>query len=113
MKHTPETEAKRYQVTETCVAIEYPNGDKDIWGATIELNGRYPLTGYTVNEKCKELVYFISGQGKLVVGDQEILVKKGDQVVINPGEKFYWDGELVMFMPCVPAWYATQHKEVK
>ena len=113
MKLTTEKETKKFQVTSTCTAIEYPNGDKDIWGAIIKLNGRYPLTGYTVNEKCKELVYFISGQGKLVVGDQEIQVKKGDQVVINPGEKFYWDGELVMFMPCAPAWYAEQHKEVK
>lgn len=113
MKFTSESQTKKYVVTSTCSAIEYPNGDKDIWGAVIELHGRYPLDGYTVNEKCKELVYFIEGQGKLVVADKEITVKKGDQVVIDPGEKFYWEGNLIMFMSCTPAWYAEQHREVK
>lgn len=112
MKFTPQTKSKRLEVTNTCAAIEYPNGDNDIWGAVIELHGRYPLTGYTVNEKCKELVYFVSGEGVLVIGDKKIKVKKGDQVVIDPNEKFYWQGDLVMFMPCTPAWYPEQHKEV-
>ena len=80
------------KVAENCNAIEYPNGDKDIWGAIIKLNGRYPLKDHTVNQKCKELVYFLSGKGKLVVNNKTIFVKKGDQVVIEPGGKFYWEG---------------------
>jgi len=113
MKFVPKVKSKKIEVTDTCTAIEYPKGDKDIWGSVIKLNGRYPLKGFTVNQKCKELVYFISGKGKLVVDNKTIYVKKGDQVVINPGEKFYWEGKFVMFMPCAPAWYSEQHKEVE
>ena len=112
MKKISLEDSKSIKVTRQCTAVEYPNGDRDIWGSIIELNGRYPTKGRTVNLKCKELVYFISGEGKLVVEGKTIMVKKGDQVVINPGEKFYWEGKLVMFMPCTPAWYPEQHKEV-
>lgn len=112
MKLVTYINTKKNKVTPFCTAIEYPNGDKDIWGAVIKINGRYPTKGYTVNEKCKELVYFTSGEGKLFVGKKEVKVKKGDQVTIDPGE-FYWEGKLTMFMPCIPAWYPEQHKEVK
>lgn len=113
MRFTSLSDSKTNKVTETCVAIEYPNGDKDLWGAVIKLNGRYPLKGYTVNLKCKELVYFLDGKGKVYINNKIIDVSKGDQVVIEPGEKFYWEGKLTMFMPCTPAWYPEQHKEVK
>lgn len=113
MKHVSMSKSERNKVTDTCIAIEYPNGDKDIWGAVVEINGRYPLKGYTVNKKCKEVGFFMSGKGKLVVDDRTIWVKKGDQVIIYPNEKFYWEGKMVIFMPCTPAWYPEQHEEVE
>lgn len=112
MKLTPLSRSIKNRVTPNCIAIEYPNGDKDIWGAIIKLTGRYPEKGRTVNLKCKELVYFIEGKGKLVINDKEVKVKKGDQLVIDVGEKYYWEGKFVMFVPCTPAWYPEQHKEV-
>jgi len=113
MRITRQHETKTNQVTKSCTAIEYPNHDKEIWGAVIKINGRYPEKGRTVNEKCKELVFFLEGKGKLVVEDKTYKVQKGDQVVIDPGERFYWEGNLTMFMPCAPAWYPNQHKIVK
>lgn len=113
MKITRKRETKTNHVTKSCTAVEYPEGDKDIWGTVIKLNGRYPEKGRTVNEKCKELTYFLEGKGKLVVEDKVINVEKGDQVVIEPGERFYWEGKLTMFMPCTPAWYPEQHKVVE
>jgi len=32
---------------------------------------------------------------------------------IIKGEKYFWEGEMEMFMPCTPAWYPEQHKEIK
>src|SRR3989344_7378963 len=113
MKLVSKNKSKTINIIETCIAVDYPDGDKDIWGAVIRLNGRYPLKGYTVNEKCKELVYFLKGSGKLVLENKIISVKKGDQLVIEPGEKFYWEGKMEMFMPCAPAWYPEQHKVVE
>ncbi len=113
MKIIHKNQVKRFQNSDVCLAIEYPLGDKDINGAVIELKGRYPDKGRVVNLKCKELSYIIEGSGKVVVEGKETELKEGDLVLIEPGEKYFWEGNLVMFVPCVPAWYPEQHKETK
>ncbi len=113
MKIVTEKESKTILVSDSCVAKEYPNGDPDIWGSVIEVRGRYPARGVTVNEECKELVYILDGEGILVVNETAYQFHKGDQIVIDKGEKFYWEGNLVMFMPCTPAWYPAQHKTLE
>lgn len=95
------------------MAIEYPLEDKDINGAVIELSGRYPDTGRVVNLKCKEIAYVISGSGKIVVENEEINLSEGDMILVEPGEKYFWEGKLKIFVPCAPAWYPEQHKEVE
>jgi quercetin dioxygenase-like cupin family protein len=42
-----------------------------------------------LNTKCKELGYVIEGLGKVVVDDREIILNKGDLILIEPGEKFF------------------------
>jgi len=95
------------------MALEYPIKDKDISVALIELTGRYPNKGIVLNEKCKELAYVIKGSGKLVVENKEVPVEEGDLVSIDPGEKYFWDGNLTLLIPCTPAWYPEQHKEIE
>jgi len=112
MKVVHKNQTNEFKNSETCTAIEYPLNDKDINGAVVKLNGRYPSQGRVVNEKCKELGYVISGAGKIIIEDEEIILSEGDLVLIEPGEKYYWEGNMTMFMPCTPAWYAEQHKEV-
>jgi mannose-6-phosphate isomerase-like protein (cupin superfamily) len=112
MKVLRKDQVERHKNSEVCVATEYPLGDEDINGAVIELTGRYPDKGRVVNEKCKELVYVIEGSGKLVVEGKEIELNKGDMVLIEPKERYYFDGNLTMFVPCTPAWYPEQHKEI-
>jgi mannose-6-phosphate isomerase-like protein (cupin superfamily) len=112
MKVIYKNQTKVFKNSQVCTAIEYPLGDKDINGAVVELNGRYPDRGRVVNLKCKELAYVVKGAGKLVVEDEEIALKEGDLALIEPGEKYYWEGDMTMFMPCTPAWYPEQHKEV-
>jgi mannose-6-phosphate isomerase-like protein (cupin superfamily) len=113
MKIAFRKQSREFKNSDFCTAIEYPLGDKDINGAVIRLKGRYPDKGRVVNLKCKELAYVIKGVGRVVVGGKEIKLKAGDLVLIEPGEKYFWQGNLVMFMPCTPAWYPKQHKEVK
>lgn len=113
MKVVYKKQTKKFKNSNVCTAIEYPLGDEDINGAVIELNGRYPDKCRVVNLKCKELAYVIKGSGRIIVEDKEIKLKQGDMVLIEPGERYYWDGTMTMFMPCTPAWYPGQHKEVK
>jgi len=112
MKVVYRNQTKKFKNSQVCTAIEYPLGDKSINGAIIELNGRYPDKGRVVNLKCKELAYVVKGSGKLVVEGEEVTLKEDDLAFIEPGEKYYWDGNMTMFTPCSPAWYPEQHKEV-
>jgi mannose-6-phosphate isomerase-like protein (cupin superfamily) len=113
MKIIYKDQAKQHRNGSHCVAIEYPLDDKEINGAVIELTGRYPEAGRVVNVKCKLLAYVMKGSGKIVVDGQETNLKEGDMVFVEPGEKYFWDGALTLFMPCAPAWYPEQYQEVE
>jgi len=113
MKVTHKNQTKEHKNSDVCVAIEYPMGDKDINGAVVKLNGRYPDKGRVMNLKCKEMAYIIKGSGRVVVEGKETRLQGEDLVLIEPGERYFWDGNMTMFVPCVPAWYPEQHKEVK
>ncbi len=112
MKIVRKHQAILHKNTETCYVYEYPTNDLDINGAVAHINGRYPEYGFAVNEKCKEMAYVISGSGNVVINNQETELSTGDVLVISAGEAFYWYGELVLFLPCTPAWYPEQHKIV-
>lgn len=49
------------------------------------------------------------GSGKIVVEGKEYQFNEGDIFLINPGEKYYFEGNTTLFMPCTPAWYPEQH----
>lgn len=106
-------QTKEIKIGETMIAYEYPLLDDALHGAVVKLNGRYPLQGRVVNEKCTEIGYVIEGSGKLILEGEEIDFKEGDQLLIKPGQRYYWEAQATMFMPCAPAWYPEQHKEVE
>lgn len=112
MKIVKKSQTNTFQNSEFCTAVEYPMGDPDINGAVIVLTGRYPETGKVVNTKCKELAYIIKGSGKLILDEQEVDVSEGDLVLVEANENYCWEGNMTMFVPCTPAWYPQQHKEV-
>ncbi len=97
----------------TCKGYEFPFHDKDLNIAVITINGRYPEKGYLVNEVCKEVAYVLSGTGVIGKRNSTQQLAKGDAVFIDAGETFFWEGDrLEMLMPCSPAFYPEQHKEV-
>lgn len=55
----------------------------------------------------------MKGNGRVVVEEKEVRLHQGDLVLIEPGEKYFWEGKMELFMPCTPAWHPEQHKEVK
>lgn len=73
MKVIKSTQTNFFKNSELRTAIEYPLNDKDINAVVIQLKGRYPNTGRTVNLECKELVYVINGSGKIVCEGKEVL----------------------------------------
>lgn len=113
MKLVKKSQTHSFQNSATCKAIEYPTDDKDINGAIVELTGKYPADGRVMNTKCKEMAYIIKGSVKLTIEKEIVELNEGDLVLLEPNEKYCWDGEVTMFVPCSPAWYPEQHKVVK
>ena len=110
MKIISKSQRVEFKHGESCTACEYLINDNDINAAVIKLSGRYPEKGLAMNEISKEMAYVISGSGKVSIDNTEFNVIQGDLVFVNPGEKFYWEGNMELFMPCVPAWNPEQYK---
>jgi mannose-6-phosphate isomerase-like protein (cupin superfamily) len=113
MKVIKKSQTVSFSNSPTCSGLEFQFNDKDLNAAVVTVDGRYPDQGHLVNEVCKEIAYVLSGSGSVGVDDVVHELQPGDAVLINPGERFFWHGDaLQMFMPCSPAFYPEQHKEV-
>ena len=112
MKHISVTQAIKIRNGTTCHVLEYPFNEKDINGSVISVNGRYPETGFVVNEVCKEVVYIISGTGSLTVNSTTVDFSEGDSLFVDSGEKYFWQGSFTSYMACTPAFYPEQHNEL-
>jgi len=95
--------------SEVCIVTENSITDETIDFVEVNISGRYPDTKYAINQKCKEIVFINEGAGKVVVKDQTHSLNKGDVILIEPGEKFYWEGNMKLCISCTPAWTKEQH----
>jgi hypothetical protein len=50
-------EARTKGNSDSCIVHEYPFNNKVIGFAVAEINGRFPETGFSVNEVCLEIYY--------------------------------------------------------
>ena len=100
--------------SDKCKTLEYSFNDKDIDLGIATITGRYPESGYCVNVISKELIYVLDGNGKLCFDNKFVEFEKGDSILINSNEKYYWDTKYcVVSMSCTPAWSEEQHKLVQ
>jgi quercetin dioxygenase-like cupin family protein len=59
---------------------------------------------------CKELVYVLEGFGTLNTKNEVINFEKGDVLLINKGDMYFWDGNCKLILVCTPPWYKEQYK---
>lgn len=66
-----------------------------------------------MNTVSKELIYVPDGNGKLYFENEVVEYEKGDAILIDSNEKYYWDTTYcVVSMSCIPAWSKDQYKIV-
>lgn len=99
--------------SDKCSVQEFPLADSAINFAIINITGRYPEVDRATNLKCKEMAYVQKGSGKVVVEGKEYTLNTGDLILIDAGEKFYWEGNLELHIACTPAFTPDQHQHVK
>lgn len=112
MKLIRENQTSIHKNSNNCIATEYPINDKDIDISIVRIKGRYPNRNRVVNRKCKELIYIMKGSGEISIEEKKITLKKGDTILIEPGEKYYWKGNMTLIVSCSPAWYPEQHENI-
>ena len=59
------------------------------------------------------MAHVLSGSGKLVVDGKTYNLKQDDVVLIDMNEKYYWEGNMRLGVPCAPAWHPEHHIEIK
>jgi mannose-6-phosphate isomerase-like protein (cupin superfamily) len=101
--------AIRHQKSPGCTVYEYPMENSEMNIAVAAITHRYPEQGWAINHECSEMGYVVKGSGKLVTETEEAALTAGDVVYIPRGEKFYWEGEMTVVIPCAPAWHPAQH----
>jgi len=100
--------------SDKCKTLEYSFENKNIDLGVATITGRYPEKGYCVNLISEELIYVLEGKGVLNFENENIKFEKGDAILINSNEKYYWDTDYcVVSMSCTPAWTEEQHKFIE
>ncbi len=95
-----------------CAVTEYHLNHDLLDAAIATIEGRYPDQRRVTNQQCNELAFVMEGEGKVVINQQEYLLSSGDIVLIEKGEKYYWEGKMKLFLSCSPAWNIEQHQAV-
>lgn len=112
MKIVSKSQTVEKQAGSTCSVIEYPLQDEMLDIAIATISGRYPEQGRVVNQQCKELAFVQNGEGNIVINGQDIPLKKGDVIIIDAGEPYYWEGAMQLILSCRPAWSLAQHQQI-
>lgn len=111
MKIITADNACKYTHSNECTVWEYPFEDTDINCAVVKVSGRYPSSGYVLNQACKELVYITEGHGVLHTKDTEIAFNQGDLLHIDKQEAYFWEGDFKAVMSCAPSWHIKQYQQ--
>jgi tRNA1(Val) A37 N6-methylase TrmN6 len=103
-------EGGQFKNSETCSGLSYRDDETNVDISKIDISGRYPESGWAVNEVAHEMVYVARGTGSLARKDQQaIALTEGDVVSVAPGKRFAWDGDMTIIMACNPPFNPNQY----
>jgi mannose-6-phosphate isomerase-like protein (cupin superfamily) len=111
MKVINREQARKY-TNANISSFEFDLGTKEIDGAIVNFEGRFPENGKAVNKECREFAYVVEGKGRIIIEGNPFEIKNDDLVIIDKGERYYWEGDFKLFVYCTPAWSPEQHKQV-
>lgn len=113
MKYVPKADAQRFDNSPSCTVFEY-GGDTEFGGAVGHITGRYPESGWALNQRSKEMVYVIKGTGTLSIGEASFSLREGDMALIDANEPYFFEGNgLEIFIPTTPAWTFEQFSHLE
>ena len=112
MEARKKMDALKHENSPACVAFEYGMSTDKIDSAVIELNGRYPESGWALNTACTALVHVIRGAGRARSEVGDVVLKEDDQLLIHPNEKYALEGHMKLLFSASPAWSPEQARTI-
>lgn len=107
-------EGKPFVNSPFCKGVGFAQKGATMDIAKIELTGRYPESGWVMNEVSYEMAYVMSGSGEFIKRDGEAFeVNEGDVVSIETGKQYAWSGTMTLIVPCTPRFDPNKHKHVE
>ena len=88
----------------------HPHGEHTI--AHVSMKGAYPDSGYSINDRCTETLFMLSGSFAVRVDEKVYHLEKGDELIILPGSKYRIEGEGEALDLITPSWDKAQNKLV-
>ena len=98
-----------------CKVSEYYFKNEKLDLGVASIKGRYPNEGFCLNLVSDELIYILEGSIKIIFENKEVELEKEDAIIINAGEKYYWNSnnECKAVMVCNPPFRVEQYKNIK
>lgn len=111
MKKWSDDEGEEFRNSDVCYGREYNPGSSTVDVAKIFIRGRFPESGWGYLEESHEMAVVLRGEGSIETksGHREKLTT-GDVIYVPPMERFRWEGNLDLIVPCGPAFDPAKHK---
>lgn len=117
MEHIAYSDRKTHINNNDCTVHEFPSPTADLDAAIVDLDGRYPETGWAINKECRALLYVIAKRGRVVphpsTNNQAIDVSAGSQVHIEPNEAYALEGSMRLLFVSTPKWSPDQAEHIE
>ncbi len=104
-------QAQKFKIPGGTSGYLYPNhpkGEQSI--ALVSAKGRYPDRGWSINSKCTETIFVLSGNLKINVDGKIFYLKRDDLIMILPGQKYKIRGKAKTLDLITPFWEKEQNK---
>ncbi len=111
MKKWSDSDGEEFRNSDVCFGREYDPGSGTIDVAKISIRGKYPETGWGYLEEAHEMAVVVRGSGFIETkdGEREELIA-GDVIYVPPMQRFRWNGDMDLIVPCGPAFDPAKHK---
>jgi mannose-6-phosphate isomerase-like protein (cupin superfamily) len=114
MKYVAKKSEARPVQEASSVFYEYTLPAEKVCIGVSVISGRYPETGFEVDEQVEGCWYVESGSGVIGIGGREYALEPGDVVSVPMNEKFYIQGtNLRLIVASSPPWTREQHKHIE
>lgn len=107
-------EAQEFTIPGETMGSLYPSKPEDAFSlAQVEIDGRYPASGFSYNERCTETILVLEGKFRFQCGTEQGSLAVGDVMSVTPPEKYMLEGKGRACVFITPGWDSGQNHIVQ